>query len=238
MFFWGGGGGGCCCCWSACGTAKHVAVASHCVQKRQNGGRITRSRLKALRVPSSWLLRGGGRSFQIWTRKMGTISLTTYELQIRKSQDPAKDLGERQVKPRRKFVNQKLWAIYRNITKLLYLKWKLNEKKKEKKRKDKKRSEEKNVLPEFELRPFGEGGDSSTTRPCGTQMHSPKFVEFLLSKPSSLIRHEFKDIFQKNKTPIVVSVGCFGPCKHNGVLSEFGKIRETGKMCHVMSIDE
>ena len=135
----------CSCCWSACGTAKHVAVASHCVQKRQNGGRITRSRLKALRVPSSWLLRGGGRSFQIWTRKMGTISLTTYELEIRKSQDPAKDLGERQVKPRRKFVNQKLWAIYRNITKLLYLKWKLNEKKKEK-NKEKKRKEVKRKM--------------------------------------------------------------------------------------------
>ena len=33
MFFLGGGGG-CCCCWSACGTAKHVAVASHCVKKK------------------------------------------------------------------------------------------------------------------------------------------------------------------------------------------------------------
>ena len=42
----------------------------------------------------------------------------------------------------------------------------------------------------------------------------------------------------KNKTPKVVSVGCVGLWKHNGVLSEFGKIRETGKMCHVMSIDE
>ena len=41
-----------------------------------------------------------------------------------------------------------------------------------------------------------------------------------------------------NKTPKVVSVGCVGPWKHNGVLSEFGKIRETGKICHVMSIDE
>ena len=41
-----------------------------------------------------------------------------------------------------------------------------------------------------------------------------------------------------NKTPKVVSVGCIGLWKHNGVLSEFGKIRETGKMCHVMSIDE
>ena len=41
-----------------------------------------------------------------------------------------------------------------------------------------------------------------------------------------------------NKTPKVVSVGCVGLWKHNGVLSEFGKIREIGKMCHVMSIDE
>ena len=42
----------------------------------------------------------------------------------------------------------------------------------------------------------------------------------------------------RDKTPKVVSVGCVGLWKHNGVLSEFRKIRETGKMCHVMSIDE
>ena len=41
-----------------------------------------------------------------------------------------------------------------------------------------------------------------------------------------------------NKTPKVVCVGCVGLWKHNGVLSEFGKIRETGKMCHVISIDD
>ena len=41
-----------------------------------------------------------------------------------------------------------------------------------------------------------------------------------------------------NKTPKVVSVGCVGLWKDNGVLSEFGKIRETGKMCHVISIDD
>ena len=41
-----------------------------------------------------------------------------------------------------------------------------------KKRKEKKRSEEKNVLPKFELGPFGEPGESSTTRRCGTHMHS------------------------------------------------------------------
>ena len=44
--------------------------------------------------------------------------------------------------------------------------------------------------------------------------------------------------FYKNKTPKVVSVGCVGLWKHNGVLSEFGRIRETGKTCHVMSIDD
>ena len=41
-----------------------------------------------------------------------------------------------------------------------------------------------------------------------------------------------------NKTPKVASVGCVGLWKHSGVLSEFGKISETEKMCHVMSIDE
>ena len=41
-----------------------------------------------------------------------------------------------------------------------------------------------------------------------------------------------------NKTPKLVSLRCVGLWKHNGVLSEFGKIRENGKMCHVMSIDE
>ena len=57
----------------------------------------------------------------------------------------------------------------------------------------------------------------------------------------SIILIEDKIVTEKyelNKTPKVVSVGCVGLWKHNGVLSEFGKIRETGKMCHVMSIDE
>ena len=43
---------------------------------------------------------------------------------------------------------------------------------------------------------------------------------------------------QMNKTPKFVPVGCIGLWKHNSVLSEFGKIRESGKMCHVISIDE
>ena len=54
-----------------------------------------------------------------------------------------------------------------------------------KRRREKKRSEEKKVLPRFELGPFGVPGDSFTTR-------------YLLLKPSSLIKHEFQDIFQKN----------------------------------------
>ena len=41
-----------------------------------------------------------------------------------------------------------------------------------------------------------------------------------------------------NKTPQVVSVGCIGVYKGNVVLCECGKMREMGKMCHVMSIDE
>ena len=67
-------------------------------------------------------------------------------------------------------------------------KWKEKEKKEEKKR-----SEEKKVLPRFELGPFGAPGESFTTRPRATSC-----VEVLLLKPSSLIKHEFKDIFQKN----------------------------------------
>ena len=38
--------------------------------------------------------------------------------------------------------------------------------------------------------------------------------------------------------PNVVPMGCIGLWKHSGILSEFGKIREIGNMCHVMSIEE
>ena len=47
-----------------------------------------------------------------------------------------------------------------------------------------------------------------------------------------------KAVLNAHKTPRVVSVGWVGLWKNNGVPSEFGKIRETGKMCHVMTIDE
>ena len=53
------------------------------------------------------------------------------------------------------------------------------------------------------------------------------------------ISHQYVAILAQNKTPKVVSVGCVCLWKHNGVLSEFKKIRETtGKMCRVMSIDD
>ena len=45
--------------------------------------------------------------------------------------------------------------------------------------------------------------------------------------------------FEINKTPQVVSVGCIGVwVMVNVVLCECGKMREMGKMCHAMSIDE
>ena len=69
--------------------------------------------------------------------------------------------------------------------------------KRKKRRKEKKRSEEKNVLPRFELGPFGAPGESFTTRPRATS-----FVEILLLKPSSLMKHEFKKIFFRRMTSV------------------------------------
>ena len=66
--------------------------------------------------------------------------------------------------------------------------------KNKKRRKEKKRREK--VLPRFELGPFGVPGESFTTRQRGT--HTQDSGIFIIKKPSSLIKHEFKDIFQKN----------------------------------------
>ena len=38
----------------------------------------------------------------------------------------------------------------------------------------------------------------ATALPLGHVEHTRRFWEFLLLKPSSLIKHDFKDIFQKN----------------------------------------
>ena len=69
---------------------------------------------------------------------------------------------------------------------MLYLKWKLNEKKKKKRR----RKEAKRIrfLP-----------DSNSSSSAHLAKALPLgHVEILLLKPSSLMKHEFKDIFQKN----------------------------------------
>ena len=56
---------------------------------------------------------------------------------------------------------------------------------------------------------------------------------------------QYTSVFPENnvkdkvhKTPKVVPVGCIGLWRHNGILSEFGKIGKIRKMRHVMSIDE
>ena len=62
--------------------------------------------------------------------------------------------------------------------------------KRKKRRKEKKRREK--LLPRFEL------GQRAKALPLDNVEHTHSFLEFLLLKPSSLIKHEFKDIFQKN----------------------------------------
>ena len=59
-----------------------------------------------------------------------------------------------------------------------------------------------------------------------------------LSRAKTFARLMKTPALPANKTPKVVPLGCIGLWKHNGVLSEFGKIRKIEKMCHVMSIDE
>ena len=93
-------------------------------------------------------------------------------LEIRKSQDLAKDLGVTASKAEKKICQSKLWAIYRNVRKLLYLKWKLHEKKKKKKKKRKEKKRREKVLHRFELEPFGAQGESFTTNQRGTRTQS------------------------------------------------------------------
>ena len=66
--------------------------------------------------------------------------------------------------------------------------------KKKKKKEEKKRSEEKKVLPGR----FRPSTHRAKALPLGHEGHTRKFVKILLLKPSSLIKREFKDIFQKN----------------------------------------
>ena len=105
-------------------------------------------------------------------------------LEIRKSQDLAKDLGGTASKAEKKICQSKIVSYIQKHNKTVIpkmeTKWKEKEEKrrKEKKRKEKKRSEQKKVLPRCELRPFGAPGESFTTRPRGT--HTPHHGIFII----------------------------------------------------------
>ena len=59
----------------------------------------------------------------------------------------------------------------------------------------KRRKEEKKVMPGIELRT---SDTQAKALPLGHVEHTLRIVEMLLLKPSTLIKREFKDIFQKN----------------------------------------
>ena len=63
------------------------------------------------------------------------------------------------------------------------------------------------------------------------------FVVFAFKIKVSIMLKMIHQNYPLNKRSKVVPVGCIGLWKHNGVPSEFRKIREIGKMCHIMSIE-
>ena len=67
--------------------------------------------------------------------------------------------------------------------------------KRKKRRKEKKRSEEKKYCPDSNSDPSVQ---RAKALPLDNVEPTRRISEFLLLKPSSLIKHEFKDIFQKN----------------------------------------
>ena len=67
--------------------------------------------------------------------------------------------------------------------------------KRKKRRKEKKRSEEKKYCPDSNSNLLVQ---RAKALPLDNVEHTRRYVEFLLLKPSSLIKHEFKNIFQKN----------------------------------------
>ena len=64
--------------------------------------------------------------------------------------------------------------------------------KRKKRRKEKKRSEEKKYNPDSDS---GPSVHQAKALPLDNMKHAHKVREFLILKPSSLIKHEFKDIF-------------------------------------------
>ena len=67
--------------------------------------------------------------------------------------------------------------------------------KKKKKKKKRKEAKRKRFCPESISRP---STHRAKALPLGHVEHTGKFVKILLLKPLSLIKREFKDIFQKN----------------------------------------
>ena len=67
--------------------------------------------------------------------------------------------------------------------------------KRKKRRKEKKRSEEKKYCPVSNSDPSVQ---RAKALPLDNVEHTRRMREFLLLKPSRLIKHEFKDIFQKH----------------------------------------
>ena len=63
------------------------------------------------------------------------------------------------------------------------------------------------------------------------------FAAFAFEIKVSIMLKMIHQNYQLNKMSKVVPVRCIGLWKHNGITSEFGKIREIGKMCHIMSIE-
>ena len=101
----------------------------------------------------------------------------------------------------------------------------------------KKRREEKKVMPGIELRT---SDTQAKALPLGHVEHTLGSVEILLLKPSSLIKREFKDIFQKNdcsfdsENPTKMHFIAF-TCKEwkPNSLGQYGINSSTSKTCFV-----
>ena len=119
-------------------------------------------------------------------------NLVPFKLEIRKSQDLGKDFGGTASKAEKKICKSKNCKLYRNITKQLYLKWKLNERKRKKRRR--KEAKRKRFGPESIS---GPSTHWAKALPLGHVEYTNKVVEILLLKPWSPIKREFKDIFSE-----------------------------------------
>ena len=142
-----------------------------------------------------WLAWLAGSHF-VKTHAILTSRQTCEKLEIRKSQDLAKDLGGTASKAEKKICQSKIVSYIQKHNKTVIpkmeTKWKEKEKKEEKKRKEAKR---KRYCSGANL---GPSMHRAKGLPLGHVEHTRNCVEFLLFKPLSLIKREFKDIFHKN----------------------------------------